>query len=75
LYNKEEHFEIGTANFGNEAECGLSLVIDKKVFVEGDISLILIRQAVCLPPQSSRFTKFINLSLLKLVCVCMMKVE
>ncbi len=43
LYNKEEHLEVGTANFGDKAECSLSFVIDQKMFVEGDITLILTR--------------------------------
>ena len=43
LYNKEEHFEVGTANFGNKAKCSLSFVIDENMFIEGNISLILIR--------------------------------
>ena len=69
LYNKEEHFEVGATNFGNKAECGLSFVIDEKVFVQGNVSLILIRQAVRLVTQSTGLTKLVNLPLLKLVCV------
>ncbi len=43
LYNKEEHLEVGTANFRDKAERSLSFVIDQKMFVEGDITLILTR--------------------------------
>ncbi len=43
LYNKEEHLEVGTADFRDKAECSLSFVIDQKMFVKSNISLVLTR--------------------------------
>ena len=34
LSNKEEQSEVGTASLGDEAEHGVSLVVEKKVSVE-----------------------------------------